>query len=760
MRTLIVFIVCMVAFGSNVQAQRFTISGVITDATNGETLIGANVHAVTAGTGTAANAYGFYSLTLDAADSTTLAFTFVGFEPQVKKVYLNRDVRLNVALQPGAGLLDEVVVSAEALVEDNVRTTRMSVVDVPIRYVEQLPALLGEQDVLKVIQLLPGVQQAQEGTTGYHVRGGNADQNLVELDEATVYNPSHLFGLFSAFNSRALNNVELVKGGFPAQYGGRLSSILRVSMRDGNRQEFEGQAGVGIVSSHATIEGPLAKGKASYILSGRRSYLDLLIRPFQKDRVYYFYDLNGKLNYSAGENDRIYLSGFRGRDHAEYLDASGTGYGIRFGNSTGTLRWNHIFGPRLFSNVSLVSNEYFIRVNTIQGQFYSQNYSGINDLTAKAVLEFYPAPRHNIRIGGTTTRHVFMSTGTGGQLPTGHVVAGIDAGQIPERKVHESAVFIQDDWDSNGRFGLSAGLRIPWYSGDDTTYSAIEPRLAVRLSLTERSSFKASFTRMNQFVHLVPSTTASLPTDIWTPASRAARPQEATQYAFGYFRNFREGRYEASLEGYYKEMRNQVLFREGTQILAYQDIDRQLTFGRGWSYGAELFVKRRAGKLSGWLSYTLSWTRQRFPALNRGEVFPFRYDRRHNVSAAATYELPGKWSLSGAFVFQSGPAATLPVGRVHVSLGGELYEGLFYDYEQVNNFRMPNYHRLDVSATRTIASPRWFDEGELVIGAYNAYSRLNPYYVYLDLDIKTGEPVAKQVALLPIVPSISYNVRF
>ncbi|NNE69708.1 MAG: TonB-dependent receptor [Rhodothermales bacterium] len=740
-------------------AQRHSISGLVTDAETGESLIGANIHAVSFETGTVSNAYGFYSVTLPEADSTTLVFSYIGYDPQVKKVYLTNDIRLDVSLQPAAGLLDEVTVTADASAEANVRSIRMSVVDVPIQYVERLPAILGEADVLKVIQLLPGVQAGNEGTTGYHVRGGANDQNLVLMDEAIVYNPNHLFGLVSTFNSRALNNVELVKGGFPAQYGGRLSSVLKVSMREGNRRQFDGRAGIGLVSSHMTLEGPILQDKLSYMVSGRRSYLDVVMRPFQKDRLYYLYDLNGKVNYQPSPNDHFYLSGFQGRDVAEYTDASGLGYGIRFGNSTGTFRWNHIFGSKLFSNFTLVANEYFIRVNTIQGQFYSQNYSGIKDLSAKASLEYYPAPRHHVRIGGVATRHRFRSTGTGGQLPTGQVLGHLETNSIPEKTSDEFALYVQDDWNSSERIGLSAGVRLAGFDAPDVSYSALEPRLSVRIGITPESSLKASYTVMNQFVHLVPSTTASLPTDIWTPASKTARPQKSAQYALGLFRNLRKGEYEASVEGYYKEMNHQVLFREGTHLLAYDEIDSQLTFGRGWSYGAEFFLKRRRGRLNGWISYTLSWTRQRFADLNRGEAFPFRYDRRHNLALVGTYDLSERWSLSGNLVLLSGSPYTLPVGRVYGSQGGELYQGLFYDYDKVNNYRMANYHRLDLAATRKIKT-RWFKEGELVLSTYNTYSRRNPYFVYLALDDKTQEPVGRQISLLPIVPSISYNVRF
>lgn len=743
-------------------AQKHTLSGTITDAQTGETLIGAGILAVTLDKGTASNTYGFYSLTLPRTDSLTVLFSFLGYTPQLKKVYLTQDIALDVRLEPTSTQLGEITVSAERANADNVRVTRMGVMDVPIQAVETLPAILGEQDVLKVIQLLPGVQAGQEGTTGYYVRGGNIDQNLVQLDEATVYNPNHLFGLFSTFNTRALNNVQLVTGGFPANYGGRLSSVLQISMREGNQREFVTQGGLGLISSQLSVEGPIKKDRASFIISGRRSYLDLIMRPFQKannTNLYYFYDVNAKLNYQLSRTDRVYFSLFTGRDDAEYVDASSLGYGVRFGNSTATLRWNHLFGGKLFSNTSLILNKYFIQVNTIQGPFYSQNYSGIRDLTAKTEFEYYPNPAHNIRLGALVTRHVFSSTGNEGRVPQGQQVGNLTLDEIPERKSTEGALYVNDRWEVSNRFGINVGLRVPYYSAPEATYLEFEPRLSMKVGLGETSSVKASYTVMNQFIHLVPSTTASVPTDIWTPSSKVTRPQRAWQVALGYFRNFADNAYESSVELYYKDMDHQVLFREGTQLLAYTNIDSVLTYGRGWSYGAEWFVKRKGRRLSGWVAYTLSWTRQRFAALNAGEDFPFKYDRRHNLAVVGTYEASRRWTLGANFVFLSGPAYTLPLGRVYASLAGDLYSGLFYDYDKVNNFRLGAYHRLDVAATYHL-KPRWFEEADLVISLYNIYSRLNPYFVFLDLDNQTGEPVAKQVALLPLVPSVSFNFRF
>ena len=762
-RVVVCMILCGASFPRSADAQRYSISGTITDAESGEVLIGATIYAFSANAGTASNAYGFYSLTLPAADTLTVLFSYIGYVPELKKIRLDRDIIFDLGLTATRTQLEDVIITADRAPSDNVRQARMSVVDVPIRAIDELPAILGEQDVLKVLQLLPGVQAGEEGTTGYHVRGGATDQNLVQLDEATVYNPSHLFGLFSTFNTAALNNVELVTGGFPAYYGGRLSSTLDISMREGNLQEYQAQGGIGLLSAQLTAEGPIVKQKGSFMVSGRRSYFDILARPFlssSRENNYYLYDVNAKFNYRLSARDRVYFSLFTGRDHAEYISPTSLGYGVRFGNSTATLRWNHIYGSKLFVNTSLIGNRYFIRVNSIQGDFFSQNYSGVEDGTLKTDFQYFPVPEHQIRFGGQIVWHVFKSTGNEGVTIKGAAPSELNVASIPKRKSTETAVYLNDAWEINRYIGLNVGFRVPYFTTSDTSYAAFEPRLSLRVSLNEDASLKASFTQMNQFVHLIPSSTASVPTDIWALSSNIVKPQKAKQYALGYFRNFRDDMYEASLELYYKDMRNQVLFQEGAELLAYQAIEKVLTFGRGWSYGAELFLRRKAGRLSGWVSYTLSRTDQRFSALNNGGKFPFKYDRRHNLAVALTWDLSSKWSVSGNFVYRSGGAYTLPAGRLFASLGGELYKGVYFDYGNYNGYRMGAHHRLDLSATRRFSGGRWFKESELVLGVYNVYNRLNPYFVFINLDTVSGLPESQQISLLPAIPSISYNFKF
>ncbi|MCB0595759.1 MAG: TonB-dependent receptor [Lewinellaceae bacterium] len=744
-------------------AQNYTISGTLTDATTGEALIGANVFVTSLQKGTTTNTYGFYSLTIPKMDSLGIAFTYVGYTAQVKKAYLNQNIKLDVELMPGVGLLDEVVVSG-ARNDDNVARPQMGVVDIPTEKIKELPAILGEVDVLKVVQLLPGVQSGNEGTTGFFVRGGNADQNLVQLDEAIVYNPNHLFGLFSTFNTRAINNVTLIKGGFPAQYGGRLSSILDISMKEGNNKRVGVEGGIGLVTSQLTAEGPLKKEKASFIVSGRRTYFDWMIKPFLSSRIqtnYSFYDLNAKVNWQLGPRDRVFLSGFKGQDDATYIE-DGIEYNVLFGNTTGTLRWNHIFGQKLFLNSSFIVNEYDQNISALQDNSFTQVVSGIKDVNGKMEFQYFPNPDHVILFGAHYLDHTFRSSGTTEAQSGTDPSPGIDEGAIPVKYFDEFAIYVNDEMRLSERFSASLGIRAPGFFSDEASYYKIEPRASVKMALNSTSSLKASYTMMNQFLHLVPSSTASVPTEVWVPSTERTRPQLSTQYALGYFRNFQENGWESSLEVYYKDMKNQVLFKEGNQLIETLDVDPLLTYGKGWSYGAEFFLRKNQGRFTGWLSYTLSWTNQKFEELNFGNTFPFRYDRRHNLALVGTYQLSKRWSLSGTFVFSSGNVYTVPVGRIGVFHGGTLFEGNYFVYEERNNVRMNPYHRLDLSASHK-REWRLFGKdltSEWVFSVYNSYSRLNPYFVFFEVDPGTGQPKAKQVSLLPIIPSITYNFKF
>jgi len=745
------------------QAQdKHTLSGTITDAETGEALIGAAIYITALQKGAITNTYGFYSITFSSQDSVSVVFSYVGYKPQVKKIPFIKSHRIDVQLNAGEGLLDEVVIEAQRP-DENVQRAQMGTMDIPVTRIGELPVILGETDILKVVQLLPGIQSGNEGTTGFFVRGGNADQNLVQLDEATVYNPNHLFGLFSTFNSRALNNVTLIKGGFPAQYGGRLSSILHVTMKEGNNREMKGSGGIGLITSQFSLEGPLKKSKASFIVSGRRTYIDLLARPFTAPgnrSNYHFYDINAKLNWKPGERDRIFFSYFNGRDNAEYKETVGIFYKVLFGNATATLRWNHLFGQKLFLNTSVVFNQYDQNIETVQNNSFSQVFSGINDKGAKAEFQYLPNLNHTILFGAHYTNHGFLSKGKSGAQSSGN--QSLDIGAIPAKYFDEMALYLNDEIEINKSVSASLGVRAPAFISSRVEYFKVEPRATVKVSVGPTASIKGAYTVMNQFLHLVPSSTASVPTNVWVPSSTKTKPQLSEQFSVGFFKNFEQNKYEASLEFYYKTMGNQVLFPGGNQLVESLDVDTALVYGKGWSKGFELFIKKSTGRFTGWASYTLSKTDQQFPDLNFGRRFPFQYDRRHSISLVGTYVLNKRWTFSGVFVYSSGNAFTLPVGRISVANGGSLFEGNYFVYEGKNNSRLPAYHRLDVSAIykkeRKIFGKKY--DSEWVLGFYNLYSRNNPYFVYLYVDHNENKPKAKQVSLLPIIPSVSYNFKF
>ena len=764
MKNLIFLIIFSLSSFSMLIAQKVTISGYVKDKKSKEVLIGASVYNAKLKAGTITNAYGYYSLTIPKQDSILLEYSFIGYRSQKINVSGNQNHKLDILLVPSEYNLNEVVVSADKN-DENIQKAQMGIIKIPTKQITELPAIGGETDVLKVIQLLPGVQAGKEGTGYYYVRGGNSDQNLILLDEATIYNPYHLYGLFSTFNSNALNNISLIKGGFPAEYGGRLSSILKITMKEGNKNQFSGYGGIGLLTSNLTLEGPINKGKGSFIVSGRRSYMDLIMKAVYKKSTlnYYFYDFNAKINYSLNQNNRVYLSLFSGLDNAVYTAASSLNYGIDFGNKTATLRWNHLFGSKIFSNTSLVYNDYHNDLTTIQDKYYSQLYSGIQDITGKTDFQLHPNTSHNIKFGAGYSYRTFIPSAVTSKIPVSGKISTIKPDSIAAKYSNQIAFYAGDEIIINKSISFYLGARMPVFIDKNIQYSDIEPRTTLKYSFNTSSSVKASYTKMNQFLHLVQSSTASLPTDIWISSSKIVKPQISQQFALGWFKNFKNNTIETSVEAYYKTMQNQVLFKEGTQLQNYTDIDRQLTFGRGLSYGVEFFAKKSFGKLTGWASYTLSWTTQQFDSLNRGNVFPFANDKRHNISIAGVYKLNKKWTFSANWVFTSGGAYTLPLGRVTVAQDGSLYGGTYFDYTTRNNYRYRAYHRLDINITYRSKIKKVFKypvQFFWKLGIYNVYSRLNPYYVYLTTDPVTGLPQAKEVSLLPIIPSINWSFKF
>jgi hypothetical protein len=763
MKVVLLFIAAILC-SSLLSAQKITVSGYIKDAASKEVLIGASVYNANTKTGTTTNQYGFFSLTVATADTVELLISYSGYSIQAKKIVAKENIQLDVLMETAAGTLGEVIINSGKN-NRNVQKAQMGVIDVPIRAIKNLPVLLGERDIMKIIQLLPGVQGGQEGTTGFYVRGGNLDQNLVQLDEATVYNPNHLFGLFSTFNVNAINNVQLIKGGFPAEYGGRLSSILNITMKEGNKKKYQVEGGIGLLSNNLTVQGPIQKNKSSFIVSARRSHIDLILKATgtaQKNTSYKFYDVNAKMNFELGKKDHLFLSFFKGNDNAAYNNANSLNYTTDFGNSTATLRWNHLFGSKIFSNTSVIYNDYNLALSTSQNNFYSLLYTAIKDITAKTDFTIIPNTKHKIKTGFTYTRHQLSPASFSSRIPRRGNRLTINKDSINKLNSNEIAFYLGDEFDASQKFSINYGVRVPVYTASGKTYSFIEPRITTKLSVSPVSSIKASYTRMNQFLHLIPNSTAGLPTDIWVPSSNITKPQSATQYALGYFQNFKDNEIEASVEVYYKNMENQVLFGEGKQLRINVNLDSLIVSGKGKSYGAELFIKKNTGKLTGWVSYTLSKTIQQFKDLNFGKEFPFKYDRRHNLAITASYQLTKSWTFSSVFVFSTGAAFTAPTGRISTLNSGTIFEGNYFVYEGRNNYRLASYHRLDLSASnkKTVKIFKKKYEREWVFGVYNSYSRLNPYFVYFEIDALTSNPTAKQVSLLPIIPGVSFNFKF
>lgn len=764
---------------------KYTISGFIKDSLNGETLIGATV-AVTGKTkGISSNQYGFFSITLDEGEYF-LVCSFIGYQPKIIAVKLDGNQQLNFEMLPKINLSQEVVVSSKKR-DANVKNAQMGKFTLPIEQIKSIPAFLGEVDLLKTIQLLPGIRNAGEGSAGLYVRGGGPDQNLILLDDAPVYNTGHLFGFFSIFNSDAIKNVSLIKGGMPAQYGGRLSSVLDIAMKEGNNQKFQVDGGIGLIASRLSIQGPIKKDKASFIVSARRTYIDALTKPFVKSSSqfygsgYYFYDLNTKINYRFSEKDRLYLSGYFGRDVFDFVNGKQSlKVNIPWGNATGTLRWNHVYNNRLFGNTTAVYNDYKFTFNAAQNNFEVKLASGIRDISLKQDFDLYPYTGHKVKFGGIYTYHRFTPSVVSGKQDS--VVFNPNNAQT--KFANEAAVYVQDDWEISDKVKINAGLRYSFfqqlgafklYKTDDNgnridstvykkgetvkTYGGLEPRITARYALNDETSVKASVTRNLQYIHLVSNAGTTLPTDIWVPSTYKVKPQISYLYAAGLFKNFKDNMYETSVELYYKQMQNQIEYREGYTPNTLEDTENFFAFGKGWSYGSELFINKTKGRLTGWIGYTLSWTWRKFAALNFGEKYPAKYDRRNDLSVVAMYELNKKWKLSATFVYGSGNAATLPQ-RFYI-VGGVLTQ----EYSRINEYRLPAYHRMDLSAILTPKKNegrKW--KSEWVFSIYNAYSRQNPYFVYFD---QNGSPLngtltiqAKQVSLFPIIPAVTWNFKF
>jgi len=795
-----------VLYGQVSKPIKFTLSGYVKDSTSGEFLLGSSVYIKELKKGLNTNAYGFFSLTLDEG-KYTIIISYIGYNEKQLSIDFNKDNSINFQLIPKFFVTKEVLITAKKA-DQNIKSTDMGRVEVDVDQIKKLPALLGEVDILKAIQLLPGVQSAGEGNSGFYVRGGGPDQNLILLDEGTVYNASHLFGFFSVFNSDAVKNITLTKGGIPAQYGGRLSSVLDVTMKEGNNQKFHAQGGIGYIASRLTLEGPIVKNKSSFMISARRTFVDLFLRkPFIKPgssadgNSYYFYDLNAKINYTLSQNDRLFISGYLGRDIFNFKSRD-TGFKVKipWGNSTSSIRWNHLFSDKLFVNSSLIFSDYKFEFGASQQEFEFKIFSGIRDYTAKVDFNWFPNILHNVKFGVNYIYHRF--TPTNASAKSGDVV--FDLGDVTRFYAHDAAIYVNDEWDVSEKFRINAGLRgtlfehvgpftryvvDPSFPGriiDTVNYSNgekvklymhAEPRLSLRYTLNSTSSLKAAFTQNYQYIHLASFGSVSLPTDVWVPSTDLVKPQFGSEYSIGYFKNFKENVFETSIELYYKEMENQIEYREGAS--PDQDVknnpDNNFVFGRGWSYGAEFFIKKAKGKFTGWIGYTLAYTKRNFPDLNNGETYSAKYDRRHDASLVLTYDRNDKWSFGAVWVYATGDALTLPAERYFISAGPPVVVenngnislnnnfNLVSGYGKRNDFRQKPFHRLDFSATlHVLKKQRW--QSEWVFSVYNFYGRQNPYFIYFNVDGNSTDGTlkvqAKQVSLFSIIPSVTYNFKF
>jgi hypothetical protein len=766
--------------------QKFTWKGYVKDSLSGETLINASVIVNNESRGVATNQYGYFSITLPEG-SYKLIFSYIGYDAQIINVDFNKDIAQDVLLLPVSSTIKDVIVSSSSEKRlNNVKSAQMGQIDLSINTVKSVPAFMGETDILKTLQLLPGVRNAGEGNSGFYVRGGGPDQNLILLDEAVVYNTGHLFGFFSVFNSDAVKNLTLIKGGMPPQYGGRLSSVIDIAMKEGNVNKTQIDAGIGLIASRFSIQGPIIKNKASYIISARRTYVDLLIKPFVPKSSsfygsgYYFYDLNAKMNYQVSNNDHLYLSGYFGRDKFDFNNKRRSfSTSIPWGNSTATFRWNHSYSKKLFSNVSLIYNDYKFDFLGSQNNFNFGLSSGIKDWNAKADIDYFASTSHKVKFGAQYIYHTFYPSVASGNEDS--VI--FHPNNTQKKYANEYGIYIQDDWDITKRIKINYGIRYSAFQqvGPYTkyitdangnkldsnfygngkvvkAYGGFEPRFTIRYTLNDNSSIKASVTRNLQYIHLVSNAGTTLPTDIWVPSTYRVKPQDGILYAAGYFRNFSNNMFETSLEFYYKTMKNQIEYKEGyTPDLS--DPEESFVFGKGWSYGSELFVNKVKGRLTGWVGYTLSWTWRQFPDLNEGMKYPSKYDRRHDLSVVGIYEISKKWKVSSTFVFGSGNAISLPERFYFVD--GVLTQ----EYSSINAYRMKPYNRLDIAATYTPVhkKPRKYTDS-WVFSIYNVYSRENPYFYYFDQtgNVSNGTlaVTAKQVSLFPIIPAVTWNVHF
>jgi hypothetical protein len=775
----------LIFLSSNLQAQeKVTLNGYIKDAQNGEELIGVTVYIPQLKAGTVTNAYGFYSITI-AKGTYDMQFSFVGYKTVKFNLSLTKDESRNIEMESEATLIGEVVVEDKAI-DANVVDVQMSKNTINMDQLRKLPALFGEVDIIKNIQMLPGVITAGEGTSSFYVRGGGADQNLILIDEAPVYDPSHLFGLFSVFNADVIKDSELYKGGIPARFGGRLSSILEVRTKDGNNKKLATSGGIGLLASRLMVEGPIKKDKSSFIVSARRSYVDLFLKAANQDNSVYFYDINAKINWKANNNNRFFLAFYSGRDQLKFNKGE---VGFGWGNSTGTFRWNHLFNERLFLNTSLIASkfDYSLEVkDPVQGLKWT---SGLQEYSFKTDFSYYINTKSELTFGYHVTGRRFVPA----KFASNSESSIFNTFELEHMYALDHGIYINNQQHFSDKLTVDYGARLSIFQNigkanvylyedpkdnanpkrTDTlhygafesikTYINLEPRLSVRYVLNQTSSVKASYNRMVQNTHLISAGTVPLPFNTWNPSGYYLKPQIADQVAAGYFRNLKDNAYEVSFETYYKNMKDITDFADNAETQLNRDLATEFRQGKSWSYGAEFMLNKKEGKLTGVVSYTWSKTMRKVPDVNLGNAFPANYDRRHVLNITATYDINQKWSFGGNFTYSTGRPITLPAGK---------YEFGTYHPDLVterNGYRLPDFHRLDLSVTLNPLknlNRKW--KGQWVFSVYNVYNRQNPFSIYTrakqDNDGNVvgdgSQSEARMIYLFPILPFITYNFKF
>jgi len=749
----VLVLLLVLAKGASAQG---VISGTVQEAGSGEAVIGANVVLDGTGKGAATNRYGYFAIAGLQPATYTLRISAVGYRTYTKDIRVanSDEIRLDVDLEESVIELGAVSIEAD---REESTARRVSAVDLPVEQILRLPSLGGEVDIFRALQLLPGVQESSEISSGLYIRGGSPDQNLVLLDRMVLYNPSHLGGFLSTFNADAINNVTLIKGAMPAEYGGRLSSVVDVTMREGGRDRIRGAGGISMIDSRLTIDGPI-NDDVTFMISGRRVYLDWLVDLMSDEGSlnYYFYDLVAKTNIRLGENDRLFFSGFFGRDVMGEPFDDDDEFNISWGNSAGNLRWTHIFGSKLFTSVSAVVSDYRFSSEIEEwDESRFKTVSGILDYSLRGEAEYFHSAEHTFKAGLESTIHTFTSEASSNQGE----FEEFDP-HLPTHRGTELSLFLQDEWTVNERLRLQLGGRGFYF--DRGNYLRFEPRLAGFYTLDNEITLKAAFIGANQFLHLVTRNDISLPTDMWFPSTASLPPSYALQYVLGASRDFHDGMYSVSLEGYYKTMNNLLEFRDNAYFSIFAPLERELTGGDGRGYGVELFVQKRKGSFTGWLGYTLAWTDRTFPELNGGKRFPPRYDRRHDISLVLNYRLSDRWEFTGVWVYGTGQAFTFPVAQYQLDVN----DPVKFLYSDRNGYRLPSYHRLDLNFSYAF---NWFGwDWKASINLYNTYNHMNPFAQYLDSDWNwdpvTGQETRtlklKQITLFPLLPTFGLSFTF